>query len=192
MYWFKKNKKSSGLAVYTLLLFVGTAILLSCGSDPSDTVTAKENDYFDTKAFFEKELEKLNTEEPIVTKRVTKDEEEESQTVTIKDWKTELTSFLEVDLKKPVYNGEFTIEKEGSTEIYRSQNPELDIQEVILLQKDGEIQEIQIRKQIGNLLYKTRENLVYKKDAYYRIEKEQNIRVMGTNHYTIEGNFKKQ
>lgn len=192
MYWFRKSKTLSGTALHILLLFAGTAVLFSCGSGSSDTTATKENTYFDTKAFFDQELERLHTEKPEILKTVKKDQEEETKSVTIKDWKTELTSFLEVDLKKPVYNGEFIIEKKGNTEIYRSQNPELDIQEVILLRKEGEIQEIQIHKQIGNMLYKTRENLVYNKVAYYRIEKEQNIRVMGTNHYTIQGNFKKQ
>lgn len=192
MYWFRKSKTLSGTALHILLLFAGTAVLFSCGSGSSDTTATKENTYFDTKAFFDQELERLHTEKPEILKTVKKDQEEETKSVTIKDWKTELTSFLEVDLKKPVYNGEFIIEKKGNTEIYRSKNPELDIQEVILLRKEGEIQEIQIHKQIGNMLYKTRENLVYNKDAYYRIEKKQNIRVMGTNHYTIQGNFKKQ
>lgn len=192
MYWFNKYKIQSNTALHILILLVSTAVFLSCGNSSSDTSTAKENPYFDTKAFFLKELEDLNSEGGKVLKTVKKDKEEETQSVTIQDWKTELTSFLDVDLKKTVYNGEFTIEKEGDTEIYRSQNPDLDIQKVLIIQKDGDVQEIHIHKQIGNMLYKTQENLFYKKGDYYRIEKEQKIRVMGTHHYIIEGKFEKE
>lgn len=149
----------------------------------------QNEEYFDIKTYFKKEIEKLSQEKPVVRKTVIKDSEEETKNMEIKDWETELNTFLSVDLQKPVYSGQFSIKKEGKSDIYTTKDPDLDLQFIKITKENGQVSRITIHKKVGNMLYKTTEKLEYKENDFYIIEKEQNIRILGTNNYVIKGSF---
>jgi hypothetical protein len=69
-------------------------------------------------------------------------------------------------------------------------NPQLDVSEVIIRYDAQNVPiEIQITRHIQNFLYTTSEKLSYRKNTSYRIEKDQDVWVLGSNNYVIEGKF---
>ncbi len=190
MFWYKKQHIKLFKTVLASLI-ISTVLFSSCSNAPdsSQNNSLQNKEYFDIKTYFEKEIEKLNEEKPLIKKTVLKDSEEETKDIEIKDWETELNAFLSVDLQKPVYSEQFSIKKEGNFEIYTTKDPKLDLQFIKITKENGQVSRIVIHKKVGNMLYKTTEKLEYKENGFYTIEKEQNIRILGTNNYVIKGSF---
>ncbi len=169
-------------------IFLSAALFFACTSSP--TVTNQVSKEFDLPSFFQHEIKRLSSANREVIKTVSTGDSSETKTIQQIDWKKELAAFSSVDVNKAVYAGE--IRKDSSDHIVTLylDNPDADISKVrIHYDKQNEPQEIIIHKNIHNLLYHTIEILSYKKDHNYSIEKQQDVWLLGTNHYTIKGSF---
>lgn len=185
MYWYPKVKK---YAFSVVLLFAGTTALLSCAPEDNRSNSSSNTGYFPIHDFFTAEVSKLKSKNPIVDKTVWKEDKSENQKLRIKNWDVELGNFLSVDLNKPAYEQQFRIDSIADTLRYTALNEKLDIQSVELIFNAAKVpQRIRIRKATNNTLYSNIEELLFEPGIRYVVKKEQTIRLLGKNHYQIEG-----
>ncbi|NGM61753.1 hypothetical protein G5B30_07480 [Sphingobacterium sp. SGG-5] len=173
--------------MYWWINFFVAIFLFACTSAPQHT--KQEQKEFDLPAYFQREIKRLSAVDKAVVKTVSKGDVSETKTLRV-DWKKELAAFASIDINKPVYAGYIYKDSSGRTVTFRIDNPKLDISMVrIQYNEQNEPLEITIQRKIDNLLYDTAEKLHYKKNESYRIEKQQDVWVLGTNHYTIAGSL---
>ena len=187
MYWFTKNLSTK------LALATGLALILHACSSPEAEQKAdpKAQVYFDIPSFIQNEIDSLKQANPTVNKTVTKDKEEETKDLKIKDWDNEFSSFKSIDLNKPAYAGFIELDTVDSVVEYNFTNPDLDLACVrIAFDEQGKVKMLSVDKHVKNTLYQTSEFLVYEKGNFYIVEKNQKVRVMGENYYKVQGNLK--
>lgn len=166
-------------------------LLSSCGESEQTTQDLQTEVYFDIKGFFEEEAVRLSRNSNPVHKEITRNREEtESKNITIKDWKKELSLFIESDINKPAWTSSYQVREEGDSTIYTTSDPNLRTKKIVINMEDEKVAAITISNEVTNQLYTSQEKLYYSPDSLYRIEKEQDVRVIGSNHYLVTGKFK--
>ncbi len=171
-------------------VIIFTAAFSACNSKIETQKTGSQEKFFDIPTFFQQEINALSIQNPDIKKTVKKDDKEETKTLKIKDWNTELSSFQAIDLNKQAYAGYIKVDTSDSVIQYSFTNPDLDLSCVrIKLDKKGNPEIISIEKEVRNTLYNTAEFLVYEKNKFYLVEKNQHVKVMGENYYKVQGEF---
>ena len=173
-----------------LQIFLVT-ILLSSLSCTNNRQVDKQYSYFDLEGFFNKEASKLQKSNPKVSKTVRKNTEIEKRILNIADWSEELSLFTSSDINKPAWRNSYQEhEKEGEI-TYFSTDPKLRTEKILIQRdKNGKIKHISIVNKVSNSLYSSRETLNYFPDSLYQIFKEQKVRLLGQNNYSITGKLK--
>ncbi|MGY3053380.1 hypothetical protein ACVWYG_001580 [Pedobacter sp. UYEF25] len=170
------------------LLLLALAVF-SCR--PEKTVKAAiNNDYFDLKGYFEKEVNRYNSEKPMVEKIVSIDGKSEKKKLVVKDWTRELAIFTDADINKSAWKGAFKIEKTGNDTRYFSANDKIPVKEVAISNRSGKVAKIKVIIANANLLYHSNDTLIYYPDSLYQIVKQQKIKLMGLKRYKILGKIK--
>ncbi len=195
MYWCRGTKKQrsgnvplsrGGLLVY--LLFVGlTSLLPSC--KPDNIQTGADLKYFDIKGFFTADTARLRKLNHITHKMVYHNGNTETKDVHINNWGLELSLFIQSDINKPAWRDSYTVVKTDNIEIYRTKDPDLKTQEIMLKKEGGKVKWIMITNSTKNKLYQTKEKLSYFPDSIYIIQKYQKVRLLGANTYVIKGSL---
>jgi hypothetical protein len=183
MYWYNIKVKSIVAVTAGIIL---AACLQACTSDNGQVQGPLK--YFDLKGFFESDVRRLNKLNVKVVKTVTHNNDVETKTVQIADWRRELDLFTAADINRPAWKDSYTIIDEDNTLIYRAKYPELKVREILIKKEKGQVKWILIfNKAPKNILYETAEKLSYFPDSLYMIEKVQKVRLMGSNVYKIRG-----
>jgi hypothetical protein len=143
--------------------------------------------FFDIKAYFTSDTAKLKRLNPFVQKIVTHNGVSEHQKVKVSDWGRELDLFIGADINKPALANSYTVVDNGDFLIYKAKYPELRMREMLIKRVNGKVKWILIYNKTKTFLYQTSEKLSYFPDSLYLIEKDQKVRLMGNNHYRIEG-----
>ena len=183
MYWYKT--KLTGKSFF--LGFVLAVALPACKPDIKETGGAMP--FFDIKGYFNKEILRLTKTNPLIDKTVSHNKDSENKKVNIKNWKQELDLFTSSDINRPAWKNSYTVIDNDSALIYRAKYPELQMREMVIKRIDGKVKWILVFNKTKNILYQTTEKLSYFPDSAYLIEKDQRIRLMKNNHYSIEGRF---
>jgi len=184
MYWYKPFQK------YTI--YAGVLLLLGSGyacNKPEIKETGAELQYFDLKGYFGKQDTLLTQQNPGVNKTVNHNGANESKNVHISSWKKELNLFIESDINKPAWKQSYDVQSNNDSTVYKAKFPELKTREIVIRKKAGQVTQIAIVNKTHNILYNTTERLVYAPNAYYLIEKMQQVKIMGANKYLIKGSF---
>ena len=188
MYWYNINKKYCS-AVMVLVL---TALFLSCADNTQKEKVSAET-YFDIPTYFREEVARLTLENPLVEKTVLKDSLSETKSLQIADWDNELSSFVSIDLNKPVYAGVLKRDSTANRIVITSTDPKLDLVQIeIQYGENSEPTAFRIQRHVQNSLFETQETLFYAKDKEYSLEKQQSIRILGDKYYRVEGLFNRQ
>ena len=188
MRWRIKTKGFKNTAA--VMMGIAAAVLLSCQNEAPKESALKRTRYPDLPLFFQQEIDSLQQAAPLVEKQVQKDELTEQKRMQIKNWETELASFRSVDLNKAAYEGLIEIDSAGGVMEYHFQDSTLDLSCVrIRLGANRMPEMISIERDVKNSLYHTTEVLVYEKDAFYLVEKNQKVRLLGGNFYRVMGTF---
>ena len=181
MYWYKSQLK-------IVIALTGGIMLLQTACKPDIKEKSK---YFDIRGFFIADTARLNKLNLQVLKTVTHNGVSESKSVHIDNWGHELDLFIGSDINKPAWKDSYTIIDEGGILVYRAKYPELTVREILIKKDNEKVKWILIFNKIKNILYQSTEKLSYYPDSLYLIEKDQKVRLMGNNHYRIEGVIKK-
>jgi hypothetical protein len=179
MYWCKPCAR---LMMACILLAVTTG----CKHNARSAAGPKQ--YFDIKGFFSADSAKLAKLNPVVVKTVTHNGSVETKSVKIANWGEEFGLFKEADINKPALKDAYYVVNENGQLIYRAKDPNQQVLEVLVKQIAGRVQWILIfTKTPQNLLYKTTTKLTYYPDSLYKIEMDQHVKLLGKNHYEING-----
>jgi hypothetical protein len=178
MFWFKTSNYT-GLLLTLLLI----SAMYSCRPDVKPTAK-----YFDLEKYFTGEAARLSNHKPIL-KTVTYNNVAESKTVLIKNWQRELALFAGSDINKPAWKSSYSGIKNADSMVYRATDTNLRTREIIIKLKVNKVVSVLISNFTKNMLYQTRERLMYYPDSLYYIEKHQLVRLLGTNNYQITGKF---
>ncbi|RVT99929.1 hypothetical protein EOD41_15945 [Mucilaginibacter limnophilus] len=176
MYWYKK------LSIISVLVISG---LQSCKPE----IANKGNAYFDLKGYFKKEADRLSVSKPSVYKSASHNNIAQDKSIIITDWEGELALFSGSDINKPAWRGEYTVTETPDSIVYKAKKPELKVREVNIKRKGKKIIGIFIVNKTKNILYHSTEKLAYYPDSLYRIDKKQDVNLIGVNDYRIEGKF---
>lgn len=159
--------------------------------DTNQNQTADQGKYFfDLKGYFQKEAVRLSAQKRPVLKEVIRNNSKERRELLI-NWNRELELFSESDINKAAWKDSYRRVDSGHVVAYVATDDELRTKK-ILLEKgpDGKLKHIEINNHTSNFLYSSTEKLSYYPDKGYTIEKTQQIRVIGRNHYTINASLK--
>lgn len=179
MYWCKNYKQ-------TLSLILCLSGLAACRPDVHESAGNKR--YFDLKAFINADSSKLSKAKVTVTKTVThNNRNKQTKRLAIKNWGQELALFAASDINKPAWRDSYKITKQGDSVVYTAMLPELFTRRISIQNTNGKVLKIDITNATQNLLYKTTEHLIYYPDSLYVINKEQKVKLMGSNNYLISG-----
>ncbi len=149
-----------------------------------------EKPYFSLNEYFDQEIKRLTQQNDSIFKIVSINGNEEEKRVHIADWNTELAAFKEADINKPSWKSSYQIVRTDSTLTYQSMEASLKTKKIeILWGVDEQIQSLTIYNELENWIYKSKETLTYVPDEKYEIIKEQAIKIVGDQRYTIKGQF---
>lgn len=166
-------------------------LALSIAACQQKEISKKQIEYVDLQGFFSAEAKRLNKLKPTLLKTVDINHKSEQKLLkeTI-DWAKELSVFKEADINKPAFNGMYQISKLHNKTIYTALNKKNLVQRIEvdwnLAKKPSGIRIFQLTK---NMIYRAADTLSYYPDSIYSIHKKQEVRVLGTTVYTIEGKF---
>jgi hypothetical protein len=183
MYWYNPLKK--------YILFTGGLVLLCTwyACKPEIKETGATLKYFDLKEFFKVDSARLVKLNPTVNKTVSHNGESETKKLQIANWGREFSLFTASDINKPAWKDSYAVQQAGDSIVYKAKLPELKTREIVIHQTQGKVTSVYILNNINNFLYKTTEKLIYVPGAFYTIEKDQQVKVMGANNYLVKGVF---
>jgi len=180
MYWCKQK-------TFVKSIVFGSMLLFGAACRPDNTKPGGTIKYFDLKGYFTSDTARLNKQHQLVVKTVKHNGVGETQKVKIENWGQELDMFLSADINRPAWKDSYTVQTSDGITSYRAKEPDLKVRE-ILIKRDGEkIKWFFIYTFTKNILYQTSEELSYYPDSMYVIKKDQRVRLMGRNRYTITG-----
>ncbi|MEO6632930.1 MAG: hypothetical protein ABIN13_14440 [Mucilaginibacter sp.] len=184
MYWCK-------LKLLTVTALAGCLLTgsLACKPDVAETGSALK--YFDIKDYFTADTARLKKLNPYILKTVKHNGVTETQKVKIENWGQELDSFVGADINRPAWKNSYSIATGDSLLLYKAKTPELKVREIIIKKENGKVKWLVIYIKTENMLYKDVEKLSYYPDSLYLIEKDQHVKLMGNNHYKIQGVIQK-
>jgi hypothetical protein len=171
----------------TICLLI-TAAFTACKPDVKEN--AGNLKYFDLKGFFKADSARLSQLHPQVTKTVTHNGKSQTKKVYIANWANEFELFISSDINKPAWRDSYSVNSNDSVLIYTAKQPgELKTNRIIINKKGNKINRILIYNHTQNMLYENTEKLTYFPDSVYSITKQQRVRLLGTNLYTVTGKF---
>ncbi len=179
MYWCN-YKKHTGLALLCSVLFC-----TACKPGVKESGAALK--YFDLTGYLSVDTARLNHLNKLVFKTVTHNGNTQSKKVKISDWGRELSLFTASDINKPAWKNSYKVIDEYPLLLYIANDPELKMQKMVIKRDKQQIKWIVIINNTKNLLYSSTERLTYYPDSLYLIVKDQHVKLMGNNHYRIEG-----
>jgi hypothetical protein len=168
-----------------------TFFVLSLAACQQKEISNKQIEYVDLQGFFSAEANRLNSQKPTFTKTVCINGKKESKVLnnTI-DWEKELSVFKDADINKPAFKGKYQITKLANKTIYTSNSKNALVKRIELdfddTKKPMGIRIFQLTK---NMIYQSTDTLSYYPDSVYSMHKKQEVRILGTTVYTIEGKF---
>lgn len=181
MYWCNRVKSFAVIALTGSIMASG----LACRPGASETGTALK--YFDIKGYFTADTTRLKKLNKLVVKTVTHNGVTESKKVKINNWGQELDMFIGTDINRPAWKNSYTVFNGDNTLIYKAKDEDLKVREIMIKMDKQKVKWMLIFTRTKNILYKTTEKLSYYPDSLYLIEKDQQVKLMGNNHYRIQG-----
>jgi hypothetical protein len=182
MCWYRSRSGNLAVIICNVLL---ASFISACKPDIKETGDTLQ--YFDLTGYFKADSARLTRLNPLVLKTVKHNGVAESKKIHINNWGRELSLFSESDINKPAWQDSYTIQNTNNAIIYTANDPELKTREITINKDHGKIKWILILNHTKNILYETSEKLTYFPDSIYRMQKIQQVRLLGKNTYDIKG-----
>jgi len=171
-----------------ILMLISGTLLGSC-SDNKEAADGPKS-YYDISGFFKSEAQRLQRLNPEVEKTVTQDSSVERKQVKISKWENEFGLFSSSDINKPSWKDSYEIRASAGIVEYVARDEALRTLKIrIEKNKAGSISRITISNKVKNALYSSVETLEYIPDSLYRVDKTNEVKIIGKNHYIISGKF---
>lgn len=179
-----------------IVIFALTIMVFACSKESPSTANTSDtvDKYFSLKDFFESEIQNLQSQQIVLHKFATLNEEVEKKALSEIDWRTEFTPFINSDINKPAWKDSYRIDSTSNEIgqlkiIYTAQNTDLRTQEIaITFGKNAQTpSDIRIVNLTENPIYDTTERLQYVVGKTYLIENQQKVMWMKSDNFKIEG-----
>jgi hypothetical protein len=185
MYWCKTVNSTKLI----LSFFICISVLAACRPDVQVNGAKR---YFDLKGFIHADSGRLNNGHAVVSKTVWHNGgNQQTKQITVSNWGQELSLFAASDINKPAWRDSYKILNQGDSVVYTAMDLHLITRRMVVQTVKGKVQKISVNNYTQNLLYKTTEHLTYYPDSLYLIDKLQQVKLMGANHYVIRGVIQK-
>jgi len=168
--------------------FLFLLALAACNS-PEYKAAPGQPEYFNLKAYFQQQADALQKSNPAVKKTVLANGRTETKELKIASWTKELSSFIDADINKRAWAGEFEKAMTDSTETYTSHNEKVPVKEVRIFRSNQQVSGVQIFIKNDNYLYTSTDTLSYYPGKQYEVRKTQHIKLMQKKEYRITGLF---
>lgn len=166
-------------------------VALNGGCLKSDTKAVNtEINYFDIKTFFEGEVDKLNTKNPTINKIVWINNITEKKQIKINNWETELSLFTNSDINKSAWKNSYNIDSTASKITYTAKVADLKTRSIIINTVNKKPVSITIINHQKNYIFESWENLFYRTNVGYKIEKKQQLLFWDAEVFKVEARFK--
>jgi hypothetical protein len=167
------------------------AILFFAACSNADKVAIDNSniDFFDFKAFFEKEIKDFSFKK--IKKTVTLNDETETQELTEFDMEKELNLFIKANISRPSWKDKYQVTQSGNQTTYKAMDEELTIREIILEKEGGEVTQITIHTLSDNTIFEAAKTMIYQPKKGFSIENKQDVMLAGKNNIRIEVEFLK-
>ena len=182
----------SGILVTIALLL--SLFPVSCSRNVEND--ADDDHYFDLEEYFDKEIDYLNAENPTVKKGVLLNDEKEHLDLKIDNWKKELRAFANSDINKPALVGKYDadttmINGHLSKIVYIAKEEGLTTRRLeIQYDPNGTYADvIAIELSTSNILYNSKQELIYRHHKGYEISGQQSVRFLDTDLFSVEATF---
>jgi hypothetical protein len=162
--------------------------LIACNNPEHKAGDAKVQ-YFALKSYFQKEAARLQRLNPIVNKTVVANGKAETKHLKLRSWTRELSSFIDADINKRAWAGEFVKTVNDSTETYLSKNEKVPVKKVTIYRTEKQVSGVEIIIKNANYLYTSTDTLSYYPNKRYEVRKTQQIKLMSKKQYRIAGVF---
>jgi hypothetical protein len=168
--------------------YLSIILLLTIISCKQTKENAPEPVYADIKTYFKSEADRLSKKKSLVFKTIRQNQTSESKNKVPIDWQNELSLFTESDINKSAWRNSYNVIQTNNQMSYNAKDANLRTRE-IRIDKDlnGNFKQIYIKNITKNNLYESIEVLIYIQDSIYRIEKMQDVFLLGKNNLYIEG-----
>ncbi len=177
-------------------LCILTLCLFGCG-ERSEKVQKTPDFYYPISQFFQNEIQRLTDNKVGLNKTVELNGETETKRLEEVDWKQELQVFIDADINKTAWKDKYEVEErlvdskahQQKEIVYRAKDKDLKTQFIKLIVEPitEEIRYIQVTNITTNLVYTSKEVLIYKYNKSYSIEKNQGIKRMGVDKIKVVG-----
>ncbi len=190
------------------LCAVFVAALLFCGAcrRSSDRVSGGEVSvkvrlkpaFFSLKKFFAGEAARLRHDRYRLNKTVVYERATEKHIVRVGSWEKELGIFADADINKSAWIDKYRTTSTGGQITYAALDSSLKVKSITISRgvikaasPASGVQAIRISLSTRNFLYNMSEQLSYLPDSGYRVQRMQNIKVLGRKTYDIQAAFLK-
>lgn len=151
--------------------------------------------YYDIPAFFTSQIDNLKSKGQWVRKQVTKDGHSHIIERGNIDWSEELGVFLDSDINRPAWRGEFkvdTIKLEREYVVtYKTSNDQIPVKNVVLtIDKDSkQCLKLTVDRRTENFLYKSDQSLYFTTGEGYMMKGKLSVSYLFDSEYSIDTEF---
>ncbi len=167
---------------------------MSC-SDPAEVYYENDRYYFDLPTFLNERIANLQKNNQWVRKHVTKDGHEHIIERGDIEWNEELDLFLDSDINRPAWRGEFkvdTIKLEREYVVtYKTENKQIPVKNVVVtIDKDTrQCLKLTVDRRTKNFLYQSDQSLYYTTGEGYIMKGKLSINYLFDSEYSIQSEF---
>jgi hypothetical protein len=171
-------------------------VAISCTSCEQEN-EVKTIKYFDIKALFTHQIEKMAKQKPVFKKEIEINSEKETKEISTIDWTKELNPFMQSDINKPAFLGTYDVIETDSAIEYRLKADEkkpISLIKIVKKLQNQQVVSIDISSSDENLLYRWEKHITANFEEgnlkKYTIKGKQKILIFDEENYKIVGNRK--
>jgi len=178
------------------LFLIGFLVLLeACDKDPSEIYFEGQLHYFDMPAFMAKQESNLQKKNQWVRKKVTKDGRTHFIECGDIDWKQELDPFMEADINRPAWRGEFKVDTISLERVnvitFKTVNEDIPVKNMVVTidKATGQCLQVTVDRSTDNFLYSSEQKLFFTVGEGYMVKGDLAVTSLFESEYNVETEF---
>lgn len=167
-----------------------------CGSPTQNADVNLPSPFFDLKAFFNREIERLQNEQPRVRKTVGIDGKKETQILDSLNYVEDLNIFLQADINRSAWWDKYAVDStlaEGKLQSirYAAKTEDLKTRSLIIDFSGDQVRQVEIENRTDGPTARLNQHLVYKPAWGYHIQSSQKVTFSRPQEMTIDVVFER-
>lgn len=170
-------------------------LLCACSKDPAEVYYEDQRFYYDLPSFITKQANNLQSKTQWVRKHVTKDGHSHIIERGDIEWMEELDLFIESDINRPAWRGEFkvdTIRLEREYVItYKTDNKQIPVKNVVVTidKESNQCLKVTVDRRTKNFLYQSDQSLYFTTGEGYMMKGKLSVSYLFDSEYSIDSEF---